>query len=506
MNLCNKGLLRFLFLFSLMLVICLLFYGNGAGLQFEEKGATRELALANPVSRLLFPGRVDSSGLFFAQKSNSEIPGEISPQSPASPTLLTELDKEEIAAGKYFRLIDETGKMITATGRRLRPGDQYLDEKNRLYTVEDVEGYTARACYVRTEKLKKPIPRKSRTRIPENEKTSSSNIPAFNKNFTQNQIGGRAVRKAEEKDPGWPRRIIALYHTHNDECYVPSDGVESVYGKGGIHAVGEAFKEALEEKGIEVVYSEDLHLPHDRDAYLRARGTAVELLEHDPDAIFDLHRDAAPPETYMAEIDTCKITKIQFVVGQENPSFTVNRNFAYDLKALADDLYPGLIKGVFIGWGDFNQDLTPLNLLLEVGTHLNSKEEAQSGISLFADVVSYYFYGDPAAAEDTGKEAAAKTSAWGGRVWRVVLAIGALAIAALLGFYFLNNPGVWRHLQQKFTLYLGSRGLVWREGRRNLIRLGRDTARGARQILVYIFIAGGFFIAVFRRLGKKLRP
>ena len=84
----------------------------------------------------------------------SALPIELSPSRAASAgTLLTELDEEEITAEKYYRLIDSEGELITITGRRIRPGDRYLDEKNRLFEVRRVRGYTAEAGYIRTEEL-----------------------------------------------------------------------------------------------------------------------------------------------------------------------------------------------------------------------------------------------------------------------------------------------------------------------------------------------------------------
>ena len=69
------------------------------------------------------------------------------------------------------------------------------------------------------------------------------------------------------------RGKIALYHTHNAESYVPSDGAESINGQGGLHQVGQAFADALRELGISVDYSETLHLPHVRGAFRRPRDT-----------------------------------------------------------------------------------------------------------------------------------------------------------------------------------------------------------------------------------------
>ncbi|NLJ55538.1 MAG: hypothetical protein GX334_00655 [Firmicutes bacterium] len=474
----------------------------------------RRLLLLTLFSPLIFSFFVGSMGIFLpeegtaagtavrfsplvqaAEKMLVPIPGSLRTRGKGPASLLTELEKEEIAAGKYFRLVDEEGNVITLTGHRLRQGDQYLDSENRLFTVKRVKGYVAHACYTRTEKLKKPLLKGLGTdgELRLKEAVTDTN---FAGQFLQNT--------ATEENPGKPRRIIALYHTHNDECYVPSDGTESVYGRGGIHAVGETFKEALEEKNIHVVYSEDLHLPHDRDAYLRARGTAVELLEKDPDAIFDIHRDAAPPETYAAKLDDDWVTMIQFVVGRENPSFAVNQGFAYDLKALADEMHPGLIKGVLLGWGDFNQDLTPLNLLLEVGSHLNSKEAAQQGICYFADVVSQYFYGDFAGVTDEG-ELSSRTEKQTGTVgWTIGLIVFTVA-AVLTGFYFLNNPAAWKRFKERLSQYRERGEVIWQGGVKNLTLVGKSILTGVRFFLIFIFVLGQLFRLIFNRFKNRLK-
>lgn len=425
----------------------------------------------------------------------SALPIELSPSRAASAgTLLTELDEEEITAEKYYRLIDSEGELITITGRRIRPGDRYLDEKNRLFEVRRVRGYTAEAGYIRTEELN----------TVELEKSIIG--PALVEQLRSAVSIAAGSNAAGNKEEEWPRKLIAIYHTHNAESYVPTDGTESVYGRGGIHDVGAAFKEALEEKDINVLYSDNMHLPHDRGAYRRSRDTALELLEQKPDAIFDLHRDAAPIDAYAAQVEEEWVTKIQFVVGRQNPSYSVTRRFAYDLKGLADKVYPGLVKGVFMGWGNYNQDLTPLNLLLEVGAHQNSKEAAEGGIALFADVVALYFYGIPAD-EEEGKgllPRADDPDAAGGVVYATIAAFLLLVGAALGGFYIINNPAAWSRLREGSRRYFGANGLVWREGFRNLALLGKIIISWIRNLLVYLVVILQLVPAFVREIRRRL--
>lgn len=406
---------------------------------------------------------------------------------------LTELTEEEIAGERYFRLVDEEGNTITLTGRRIRPGDRYLDEGNRLFEVYRVEERVAKARYLRTEDLSAP----DRSSLREFLEQPGSDLPgpALYGNFSLK--AGPAEKEGEEEEPaGEKNRLVAIYHTHNAESYVPSDNTHSIYGRGGIHKVGEAFKEALEEKGIDVIHSQRLHLPHDRGAYRRARNTVLELLKENPDVIFDVHRDAAPWDAYAIQIDGDWVTQIQFVVGRLNPSYSVTKRFAYDLKGLADEVYPGLVKGIFMGWGNYNQDLTPLKLLLEVGSHQNTREAAKEGITLFADVVALYFYGIPVEEESPFPPD-------GGGIAYAVAFIILLLLGGLAAFYFLNNPGAWHAWKKKAGLYLGHQGLVWKEGRQNLAELGQSLSRGLSALLCFCREMVRSFSAALRQRGKR---
>ncbi len=291
--------------------------------------------------------------------------------------LFDELTPEEIQEEKYYRMVDEEGNTIMETGRRMRRGDAFIAEDNRLYEVFEVEDNIARARYKETVDISLDF-----------SLSQSSQFPSLTPGYTPPP--SIITQGDEEEDLAF---LIGIYHTHNAESYIPSDGREYIYGEGGIHQVGVAFREALEAKGINVLHSQRLHLPHDRGAYRRSRITAQDLIRQGPDAVFDVHRDAAPLEAYEHEIDGEPVTRVMIVVGRANPNAAVNRKFAYELKGYADKIYPGFLRGVFIAFGGYNQDLSPLNLLLEVGTHSSRREDAERGISFFADVVGFYFYG-----------------------------------------------------------------------------------------------------------------
>ena len=76
--------------------------------------------------------------------------------------------------------------------------------------------------------------------------------------------------------------MVRIYHTHNDESYVPSSGTNPETMAGVIFSGGQALADAMENLGFTVIWSDNSHLPHDGQAYTRSRQTAMELLEKNP--------------------------------------------------------------------------------------------------------------------------------------------------------------------------------------------------------------------------------
>lgn len=189
-------------------------------------------------------------------------------------------------------------------------------------------------------------------------------------------------------------RRIALYCTHSDESYTPSDGYYSTDGRGSIYEVAQTLADSLEHRGAEVTLSLALHHPHDAGAYRRSRQTAVQLLQMAPDCMLDIHRDGIPdPATYAVEIGGSPASKVRLLVGRGNANMAVNKEFALLVKAVADKVYPGLIKDIYMGRGTYNQDLLPRSILLECGTYTLDKELVLRSMDMMADVIDRALYG-----------------------------------------------------------------------------------------------------------------
>jgi len=265
--------------------------------------------------------------------------------------------------GGYTSFVDNNGKEVYATAWQVQVGDQCLTADNRRYEVVNISGNTAYVKFIGQENLQSYL---------EPEQRPSRGFYSLLMPRIANAQGGK----------------VAIYHTHSDESYVPTDGKESILGNGGIYKVGDAFATALQAKGLQVDHSMNKHDPHDNSAYDRSRRTVMQLMQKQPDAIFDVHRDALPEAAYRANINGEDVTKVQLVVGKYGPTGKQIEDYALRVKAASDQQHPGLVKGIFFAkGGDYNQDLHPRSLLLEVGSHTNTRAEAERGIALFADAV-----------------------------------------------------------------------------------------------------------------------
>ncbi|MGN0772483.1 MAG: stage II sporulation protein P [Candidatus Ventricola sp.] len=307
-----------------------------------------------------------------------------------APAALAEDDPDDSAV---FTVTDESGSALFAISHAVNAGDEYISRDNVLYRIEQVSGTTAMA-----------------RRIGEEAMPDVSWLDAGQAQAVFAQADGAVQTASDSTDS---QKLIAMYVTHSDESYVPSDGTQSIEGQGGIYDVARQFRDALQAQGVNVILDESTHLPHDSGAYRRSRRTAERLLQNRPDAIIDIHRDGIPDASeYVATIDGENASQVRLLVGRSNQNSEVNRAFAKEIKAVADKKYPGLVKDIFIGKGNYNQDLSPNAILLEFGTHTISKERVLNSTDVMADVVSTTLYGaQTGSAKSTKTESAEKASA-----------------------------------------------------------------------------------------------
>lgn len=198
---------------------------------------------------------------------------------------------------------------------------------------------------------------------------------------------GFSFHRTTEKKP-----VVALYMTHNDESYVPTDKTESVYGAGGIHDVAKALRTNLENEGITTYIDETLHIPHDASAYSRSQKTAKSMIEkYNPDCIFDIHRDGASRSTYVKKVDGVERCKVRIVVGKASPNFEVAEQVALYLMSIADEVCDWLFLDIYYAKGHYNQGLHNKALLFEMGSHMVEKPLVLSTTQNLAKVLNLAF-------------------------------------------------------------------------------------------------------------------
>ncbi|HHY11777.1 MAG TPA: stage II sporulation protein P [Firmicutes bacterium] len=312
----------------------------------------------------------------------------------------------------YFTVVDETGKTVFTTGHLVSVGDEYIDEDDTKYVVISVSDDVATVRAVgRMEALPPFVP--------------------------EPVLGAAASSGA-----------VGIYHTHSAESYVPSDKTESMPGKGGVMEVGSALADQLGKLGVKAIHDKTPHDPNDARAYDRSRRTATALLKKQkPLALFDVHRDAGPAEPYIKEIDGKDVAKCMIVIGRQNPKMQSNLEFARRLKDEVNSKYPGLVKGIFMGNADFNQDLFDRALLLEMGTERTSKEAAMRGATLIGSVISNVL---PA----TGPGARPQSRGAGRTIgWLLGVVVAGIFV------YLWISTGSWEEMKAKLLGWFGTGGI-----------------------------------------------
>lgn len=340
--------------------------------------------------------------------------------------------------GRCTSIVDEQGNIISMMARIASTGDELYTSEGRHYRVEKVQGDNATARFLGMD----------------------SQIVAYNDFYAGQNVA--VMKELAEKKTG----TVAIYHSHTDESYVPSDGTEAIPFKGGIYQVGKSMVDRLQKSGFQVSWDQTPHDPHDNNAYNRSRRTATNLMKTSPAVLLDVHRDGIPdPNYYKATIDGQKVAKCRLVVGRENPRMSANMDFAKQVMASANNLHPKVVKEIFVGKGDYNQDLMPTALLVEAGTHTNTKGEAEAGVVLLSEAIpavlgiSPSAPGGPAAAAPTTPKPTGTTAG----SWKALGWILGLTIIGGLGFLLISSGNLTNAKKRlsgfgrEFSSFLGPR-------------------------------------------------
>lgn len=197
---------------------------------------------------------------------------------------------------------------------------------------------------------------------------------------------------------------ILIIHTHATEAYTPdgtdvytaSDQSRTLEEEDNMLRVGDEMERVFTEMGLSVVHDRTLHdYPQYNGAYTRSKTTVEQYLEQYPSIkiVLDVHRDALVGEdgtVYKAvtRIDGVDTAQVMLVIGHgqngSNPHWMENLTLACKLQSSMNTLYPTLARPMAFRASSYNQELSTGSLLVEVGTHGNTLQEALAGARLFA--------------------------------------------------------------------------------------------------------------------------
>lgn len=347
----------------------------------------------------------------------------------------TTYEEYELSSG-YITVIDESGNTVFQTGISIRPGDEFINDDNRVYEIISVDDRFAKSRYVRDESY------------------LSSELEAIPAQAAADTTPANPVPPpAAPQTPPNPPKLIAIYHTHTDESYTPTDGTSTEPGSGSIMLVGEAFAKRLEELGYQPVHDKTLHDPHDANAYQRSRRTFMSLMQQQPAALFDIHRDSAPLNMYKTTINGQDTARVLLVVGRQNQNRNTSMAYAKRLKDAADRKYNGLVRGIFLARGNYNQDINPRAMLVEVGTQYNTREAAERGIALFADIVPSVISPTNDGSQDQALLEDIASNAPPDRNYvSDILYIAAVLVIGTIAYLYLST-GSWKEVSQKLKRF-----------------------------------------------------
>lgn len=328
-----------------------------------------------------------------------------------SPTALLTIKENDHSVGHSYEVVDKNGELITTTSRQVYRGDEIILPDGRHYRVTRVN---------KNQAIAKLLGR---------DKDYLSWVAYFKET---------AVPVADIEE--FKKRPVGIYHTHTAESYLPTSGQALEAFDGDIYQVGEVFADKLQKHKVNVLYYKTPHDPHNNTAYMRSRRTASGILRNNPIALFDLHRDGVPdPTQYQANVNGEQIAKIRLVVGRQNPKYEANTDFVKRLMAYAEQQYPGIVKDLYMGKGNYNQDLLSTAILLEVGTYTNTLEECQKGIAIFADVVPVVLGLTGVDGKKAEGAAAAPVKGHEQSAWRTALSLISLTALAALAFFLIST-------------------------------------------------------------------
>ena len=201
---------------------------------------------------------------------------------------------------------------------------------------------------------------------------------------------------------------VLIYHSHATEAYTmdgtdvyeESDSYRTLNTEQNMVRVGEEMAAVFEAAGIGVIHDTTLYdYPSYNNAYTRSLEGVSAILKENPSIVLllDVHRDAlvaSDGTIYKAvagTIDNC--AQVMMVIGSDaggqlHPNWKVNLSLALGIQDAITHKWATLARPIVLRTSRFNQHLSTGSVLVEVGTHGNTLQEAITAARLYARTVA----------------------------------------------------------------------------------------------------------------------
>ena len=197
---------------------------------------------------------------------------------------------------------------------------------------------------------------------------------------------------------------VLIVHTHGSEAYTP-DGTDTYAATGecrttdtekSVVRVGDEIAKVLTEMGLTVVHDTALYdYPEYNGAYDRSLAAVENWLAQYPtiQVVLDIHRDAligADGTVYkpITTINGESCAQVMLVMGSnalyDHPDWLGNLTLAVQVQKEMNTLWPTLARPIGLRENRYNQQTAPGAMLVEVGSHGNTLQEALSAARMFA--------------------------------------------------------------------------------------------------------------------------
>jgi len=226
-----------------------------------------------------------------------------------------------------------------------------------------------------------------------------SNNPNYLLQLSINNINLKPI--TEVKTPPLPvskeieeKPLVYIYNTHQSESYDPSN-LREYNITPTVYMVSYMLQSAFKNLGINSIV-EDANIRNilrKRNlSYSQSYTVSREWLESTKknypsiEYFIDIHRDSTSGRV---KIDDLSYAKLMMVVGTNHKNYKKNEALMLKIHNQLKEYHPDLMRRIhYARHARYNQDLHPNIILIEVGGHKNTIDEAYNSINLLAEVLA----------------------------------------------------------------------------------------------------------------------